>query len=104
LEDGDKFEMPVLDLSYDRSLDELIGATITNGVLSGNTIAEIKEGLKLKIDEKGAKVENYGMMVTNESCIIRNEPPKKCILDRPFWIIMRETGKHPYVCVHINNV
>ena len=29
---------------------------------------------------------------------------RKIILDRPFWIVMREAGKHPYLVVFITDL
>jgi len=27
--------------------------------------------------------------------------PKEIILDNSFWVVMKESGKHPYLCAYI---
>ena len=93
--------MPVLNLDYRRTLTELIGAELEE--FPGYTIEDILEGVKLKLDESGAVVENEGLMMIDE-CAIMNPDPRILRFDRPFWVVMKEKGHHPYLCVKINNV
>jgi hypothetical protein len=60
------------------------------------------EKIKFKIDEKGAKVENEaGFMCGITS--VREKRPKRLIVDEPFWIVMKQTGRNPYFLLQINN-
>jgi hypothetical protein len=96
--------MPILDLNYKHSHSELTGLAIQNDChLKGFRFLEVAEGLKLKIDEKGVRCESYGFMIVNE-CSISGPNPKTLHFDRPFWIVMKERNRHPYLCVHINNI
>lgn len=101
----DEFIMPVLDFDYERNYKEMIGAVITNqhSPLQNFKFAAVVEKLKLRIDEKGAKVENMGYFFVNE-CSIMGIIPKIMVLNKPFWVLMKEENKHPYICLKINNL
>jgi len=58
------------------------------------------ENIKLKIDESGAKVENEAVMVMNR-CMMMPQDLKEFVLDKPFWIVMKEVGRHPYLAVFV---
>ena len=60
------------------------------------------EKIKLTIDEGGAVVENEANMEVDESASEVSEP-KSCVLDRPFWVVMREKEKHPYFVAYITH-
>lgn len=36
-------------------------------------------------------------------CIMKKEEPKQFILDKQFWVVMKEKGKHPYFCALIKS-
>jgi hypothetical protein len=93
--------VPILNLDYKRTLTELVGAELKE--FPGYTIEEILEGVKLKLDENGAVVENEGMMMINE-CAFLNVDPRVLKFDSPFWVVMKEKKGHPYLCVKINNL
>ena len=59
--------------------------------------------MKLKLDESGAVVENQGLMMINE-CAVLNMHPKSLLLNKPFWVVMKEKKKHPYLCIQVNNI
>lgn len=46
-------------------------------------------------------VENEGMMFTDE-CGVFN--PRVMRIDSPFWLVMKEQDKHPYLCIRVNNL
>lgn len=50
--------MPIIDLSAKRIFKEMVGLKFKNSELSQYIIANMFEGVKLNIDESGAKVEN----------------------------------------------
>ena len=58
------------------------------------------EALKLKVDESGAKVESMAVMMAMKSKAKKVER-RELILDKPFWLVMKEEGRHPYLCVKI---
>lgn len=93
--------MPVVKLSADRTFKEMIGLNFKNPELSQYLIAEMFEGVKLSIDESGAKVENQAVIVATRCMVIVKEK-KRIVLDRSFWVVMKEAGKNPYLCVLIN--
>ena len=90
-----------MNLDYSRTLSELIGVGIQE--LNGFTIEQIIEGVKLKLDESGAIVENEALVFVDE-CAIINTVHRKLKFDSPFWVVMKEKKKHPYLCIRINNV
>ena len=63
------------------------GLQFENEQLKGLSLAVMKEALKLKIDESGAKVESEAIMMGITS-IDMNEP-RSFILDKTFWIVMK---------------
>ena len=61
----------------------------------------MKEALKLKVDESGAKMESMAVMYGLERCAVQRPEPRYFILDKTFWLVMKEKGKHPYLCMKI---
>ena len=62
------------------------------------------ERIKFKIDEVGAKVENEALIVAMPTCAPGYQiPPKRLLLNRPFWVVMRQKGCHPYFLLQVNN-
>ena len=66
-------------------------------------IGVMKEALKLKIDESGARVESMAVMAVPCYTTSAGSIPQSrdFILDKTFWVVMQERGKHPYLCVQI---
>jgi hypothetical protein len=60
------------------------------------------ENIKFKIDEVGAKVENEAVIKMLCKSVSR-ETHKRLIFDKPFWVVMRQKGSHPYFLTQINN-
>ena len=69
LMDEEKFEMPVIDFDCEREYNEIVGLGFKNKKLEGSTVAVMKEALKLKVDEEGAKMESMADMYVNECSI-----------------------------------
>jgi hypothetical protein len=61
------------------------------------------ENIKFKIDEVGAKVENEAVIMMTKCAIISIKPKRTFIVDKPFWVVMKQKGCHPYFIVQINN-
>ena len=93
--------MPVIELDLHHSIEEL-KLNVLNAGFEDYFIQEIFENIKLKIDESGAIVENEAVIMMNRSMAIFEEP-KQFVLDKPFWIVMKEAQKHPYLAVFVRN-
>lgn len=93
--------MPVLDLDYYRDVSQLAGAKVKNEGFDDYIISKAFEALKLKMDEKGVTVENEGGIMMVGSSMSMQEP-NRYVFDDTFWIVLKEEGKHPYLCVKIN--
>ena len=77
----------------------MIGLRFSDEPLKEYKISMMKEMLRLKIDESGAKMESRGFIVATKGPVIKKDLPREFILDRTFWLVMKEAKKHPYVCM-----
>ncbi len=59
------------------------------------------EGIKLKIDHKGAKVENEAVMILARGAVMPLKHTKNIILNQPFWVVMKEKKNLPYFCAYV---
>jgi len=101
---NDIFQAPKLILDYHRDYNELIGIQLANKDFKGYTLSQMFENIKFDMDEKGARVENEGVIVIAKSMKIIKEKPKNFILDKPYWVIMKRTdSKNPYFLLGIKN-
>ena len=77
----------------------------TDEPLKEYMIAVMNEAFKLKVDESGAKVEGRAILYATKSVCVKKkeEIPREFILDKSFWLVMKEVKKHPYACVLVNN-
>jgi len=100
---NDFFEMPIIDFDLTRSFKELIGAGFHDDPLKDCFITMMMEAIKLKVDESGAKVESRAAIQVARCRLQNVEQPCSFILDKTFWLATKETKKHPYVCVQVNN-
>lgn len=50
-------------------------------------------------------MENEAVITLRKRCVMKKEEPepKYFIFDKPFWVMMKEKGKHPYFCALIKN-
>lgn len=64
----------------------------------------MKEAVKLDVNESGAKVEAEAVIIATLSCAMRRQEDKikQIILNKNFWIVMKEKNHHPYFCAYIN--
>jgi hypothetical protein len=95
--------MPVIQLDITRNYNEFLRKPIRSGKLCNYELATMVERIKFKIDEVGAKVENEALIVSITSCAPFNQKPKRLLLNRPFWVVMRQKGCHPYFLLQVNN-
>ena len=92
--------MPIVSLDAKRNYDQMIGLKFKNEELSQYFIAAMFEAVKLNIDQSGAKVENEAVMILTRGATI-NFDRKIISLNEDFWVVMKEEGKSPYLCVFI---
>jgi hypothetical protein len=60
------------------------------------------ENIKFDIDEKGAKVENEGVIWLDLERM--PTPSKNYILDKPYWVVMmRKNSQNPYFILGVKN-
>ena len=90
---GDSFCMPLINIEEERSIKQLNGLRIENENHRNLIFSEAFECIKLKIDENGIKVENEALIQLEN--YYNNS--KEIILNKSFWVIMKEKGQHPYL-------
>ena len=94
--------MPKLHLDYRRAYSEMIGKRIANKGFEDYEISQMFENIKFDMDQKGARVENEGVVGIEVASL--PPPGKRLILDKPFWVIMKRTNSpNPYFIIGVNN-
>ena len=96
----DEFMMPKIKVRHSRQVKELLGKQVQNEKFQEYFIAEIYEIIKLNIDETGVKVENEGAVKMLKKAI-RPKEKKQVLVDRSFWLVMKEFKKEPYFVAFI---
>ncbi|MFA4891694.1 MAG: hypothetical protein WC604_05115, partial [Candidatus Gracilibacteria bacterium] len=103
--ESDRFEAPKLHLDHHRDYVELTEKYLANQDFEDYFIAQMFENIKFDMDEKGARVENEGV-ISIEMGAMEEEPekPKNFILDKPYWVVMqRNDSQNPYFILGVNN-
>jgi hypothetical protein len=78
----------------------MIGLAFTNEPLKKYNIGVMMEALKLRVDESGAKVES--MAIINAAQCGKFYPHnRQFLLNKTFWLVMKENKKHPYLCIQV---
>lgn len=106
LSDLDQFRMPKLHLDYHREYQELINKYLANEKFTDYYIAQMFENIKFDMDQKGARVENEGVILMKVGSAAPTKKPKikQFILDKPFWVVMkRSNSQNPYFILGVNN-
>ena len=80
--------MPNISIKRTRQVKELVSLFLENEKFTDYFFAEMQEIIKLDIDETGVKAENEGVIVMTRG--ISMSEPKKIILDKSFWLVMKE--------------
>ncbi len=102
--ESDRFEAPKLHLDYRRDYVELVNKFLANQGFEDYFIAAMFENIKFDMDERGARVENDGVIVMTESIALEPIKPKNFILDAPYWVVMqRKNSQNPYFILGVNN-
>ena len=101
LERQDIFKMPKVSVNQMRNVTEMIGVKLNNDNFKEYAFSKFYEIVKLDIDEKGAKVENIGVIAATKGKISRPANIKEIILNKPFWVVMRESESAPYFVSYI---
>ena len=89
LERQDIFKMPKVSVNQMRNVTEMIGVKLNNDNFKEYAFSKFYEIVKLDIDEKGAKVENIGVIAATKGKISRPVNIKEIILNKPFWVVMK---------------
>jgi hypothetical protein len=104
IKSSDVFSAPSISLSHFREYNELIYQSLLNKGFESYQIRKMFENIKFDMDEKGARVENEAVIVLAKSIQFDDEKPRKFIMDKPYWIIMkRKDSPNPYFILGINN-
>jgi len=102
LEKNDCLVIPNLVVDHTWDYAKLTGIGLTNPEFTDYFLRYMREQIKLRIDYKGASLENEGGIIMSRSLSI--EPPKQLLLDKPFWVVMKERAKKlPYFAMRVEN-
>ena len=100
----DIFMMPNLHLDHNRDYEELIDTFFLNEGFEVYFIAKMFENIKFDMDNKGARVENEAVILMQNTAAVSDLKPRKFILDKPFWVVMKRTNsENPYFILGVNN-
>jgi len=104
-EDEVPMEIPILDFRLIKDYEELIGKHIhcPNPSLDGYPIEMVKQLIRFKLNEEGAKLKSEAVVdVTSAERI--GVPPPQLIFDKPFLILMERKGAaNPYFALWVDN-
>ena len=105
LDEVDSFVMPNVSIKHKRDLNELLGKRLKNKKFTDYMFSQVYEIIKLDIDETGVKAENEGVIRMKNCMVIKQKvEPKHIVIDRSFWVLMKEAGKEPYLVSYIAEV
>ncbi|QRN40684.1 MAG: hypothetical protein GKC53_00660 [Neisseriaceae bacterium] len=104
LNSRDEFKAPKLVLDVSHQHQDFINLPITNTGFENYVISTMIENIKFNMDEIGAKVENEAYIGFTSSASSVVNTPKRLILDKPYWIIMKDSqGQSPYFILGVKN-
>ena len=103
LREDDTFMMPNISIKHRRDVKELIGKSLRNEGFKQYQFSQVYEILKLDMDESGVKAENEGAIMMTLFGLVEKVEPKNIILDKSFWLVMKEYGKEPYLVAYIKD-
>ena len=92
--------MPKIEVRHQRQVKELMGQYVQNEKFQEYFIAQIYEIIKLDIDETGVKVENEGVIKMLRKSK-KSKEKREILVNRSFWLVMKEFGKEPYFAAFI---
>jgi len=104
----DVFQAPFLSLSHERDYVEMLNKVLQNKIEDREYyISVMKEKIKFRMDEKGARVENEGVIVLRETSAGPDHSdykPKIMKLDKSYWVVMKRfDSNNPYFILGVNN-
>jgi len=108
MDERDVFQAPFLSLSHVRDYVEMLNKVLQNKIEDREYyISIMKEKIKFRMDEKGARVENEGVIILRETSVgpgHSDYKPKIMKLDKPYWVVMKRfDSNNPYFILGINN-
>lgn len=102
--ESDRFEAPKLHLDHHRDYVELTEKYLANQGFEDYFIAQMFENIKFDMDEKGARVENEGVISIELGAAMEPEKNKNFILDKPYWVVMqKDNSQNPYFILGVTN-
>ena len=90
----DKFTMPVIDLEYDRTYQEMLKMHFANPGYQDYLVSDMNEKLKVRVTKAGVTLENQATVV---AFLTSSFLTKYFYLNSDFWLIMKEKNKKPYL-------
>jgi hypothetical protein len=101
----DFFSIPMLKLYYHRDYNEMMGKDFNNKINNYDYFIGIMyENIRFNMDEKGARVENEGVVSVLTAIEMPKNKTKTMILDKPFWLLMKRfDSENPYFILGVNN-
>jgi hypothetical protein len=106
MSETDVFMAPSLSLSAERDYNEMLNKVLANKIQGREYyIAVMKEKIKFDMDEKGARVENEGVIVMGDTMAPPGSDRRKIMmLDKPYWVVMKRfDSANPYFILGVNN-
>jgi hypothetical protein len=96
--DGERLVIPIIDFAVERTYQELTGKPLLNPGWQGHSILVACQGIRLRLDEWGARLESYGVVAACESV----DEPRHFVFDKPFLLYMKEkAAEAPYLVMWI---
>jgi hypothetical protein len=94
---GEVLKVPKLNFLLDHRFTEVIGATVLQGPIRGQPIAEARQTVRFSLDEGGAELESHALLASLGA-------HSEFVVDRPFLLALLETGRsRPYFLLWIDN-
>jgi len=102
IEEGEKIEIPAVSFSLEKDFAELKNRQVLNPGFEKYRLSEAKQRIDFSLNGKGISLESEAEV--REVFAIVENAQRQFIFDKPFFIILRESGKtDPYFCIYIAN-
>ncbi|MBU8921826.1 MAG: hypothetical protein KOO63_08400 [Bacteroidales bacterium] len=100
MRDGDVLIVPILDVDIRHSYDQLLGLYLLNYDFKSYFVAEARQDIRFKLDNKGTSLDSQSLLVLKKGGI----SGKSLIFSKPFMIYLRKKGGHyPYFAIWVGN-
>ncbi|MFH4355000.1 MAG: hypothetical protein WDW21_05670 [Neisseriaceae bacterium] len=103
LNSRDEFKAPKLVVDAESQHKDLNNLVLLNQGFRGYRLGALIEKIKFNMDEVGARVENEAYIGVRSMAALP-PPPKKLILDQPYWVVLKEKqAQSPYFILEVRN-